>query len=185
MAKSKIGLVRDIIENTAAYEDNLVPDEHEHIVDDLPADLREQLKTHPKLSENYAGTLLSISKNQATVTLKPTHDMTVDDFGLIHNGFIFGAAEYAAIAAINEENLVIIGSHTKFFAPVKLGDTIIFEAKGRYEEARKREVTVIGIINEVKVFEGVFQAVLLKQHILEAKIEDLQANLSANKELAS
>jgi len=106
--------------------------------------------------------------------------MTVDELGLIHNGFIFGAAEYAAVCAINEENVVIIGCRSKFFAPARLGDIITFEAKGKFEEARKREIKVIGIINSIKIFEGTFQAVLLEHHILETKLDELKANFETN-----
>ena len=106
--------------------------------------------------------------------------MAVDDFGLIHSGFIFGSAEYAAVASINQENVVVIACRSKFFAPAKVGNTIEFEAKGRFEDARKREVKVIGKINDIKVFEGVFQAVLLENHILKTKIDELQASLDAN-----
>ena len=61
----------------------------------------------------------------------------------------------------------------------RIGDIIEFEAKGRFEDARKREIKVIGKINEIKVFEGIFQAVLLEKHILKTKLDELQANFNA------
>lgn len=184
MAKNKLGLVKDMIENTAAYEDDITEDSNEELSDDTSTDLHENLKTHQKIKNIYVGTLSLLSKNQSKVVLQTTNEMAVDEFGLIHNGFIFGAAEYAAVAAVNEEFIVIIGCRSKFFAPAKAGDIITFEAKGRFEEARKREIKVLGLINDIKVFEGIFQAVLLEHHILETKLDELQANFNT-KELTS
>jgi len=184
MAKSKLGLVKDMIDNVATYDDELEENSEDTSLEDASSDLHDNLKTHQKIKNIYVGNLTALSKSGAKVILQTTHDMTVDELGLVHNGFIFGAAEYAAVCAINEENVVIIGCRSKFFAPARLGDIITFEAKGRFEEARKREIKVIGIINEIKVFEGVFQAVLLEHHILETKLDELQANFSP-KELTS
>jgi acyl-coenzyme A thioesterase PaaI-like protein len=184
MAKNKSGLVKDMIDSVAAYEDDSLEETTEESIEDTSTDLHDQLKTHQKIKNIYVGSLSALAKNSAKVILQTTNEMTVDEFGLIHNGFIFGAAEYAAVAAINEENIVIIGCRSKFFAPAKIGDIITFEAKGRFEDARKREVKVLGIINEIKVFEGVFQAVLLEHHILETKLDEFQANFNT-KELTS
>lgn len=173
MATSKLGLVTDMLDNTPAYEDAHSDVLEEDFINDGSVDFHDQLKSHQKIKNAYVGNITAMAKNQASVILQTTNDMIVDEFGLVHNGFIFGAAEYAAIAAVNQENIVIIGCRSKFFAPAKVGDIITFEAKGRFEEARKREVKVTGIINEIKVFEGTFQAVLLEHHILETKLEEL------------
>ncbi|MCD8544116.1 MAG: PaaI family thioesterase [Sulfurospirillum cavolei] len=179
MGKNKLGLVKEMIENTAAYDEALSEESaDEAMLDENVTDFHEGLKTHQKIKNAYVGSLSALSKNNAKVVFQTTYEMAVDDLGLVHNGFIFGAAEYAAVAAINEANLVVIGCRSKFFAPARVGDIISFEAKGRFEEARKREVKVVGIINEIKVFEGIFQAVLLEHHILETKLDDLQANLA-------
>ena len=98
--------------------------------------------------------------------------MVLDDLGLIHSGFIFGAADYAAAVAVNEPNVVIIGSRSKFLAPAKIDDLIEFEAKAKFEDSRKREIKVSGFINDIKVYEGLFQAVVLEQHIFKTKIKN-------------
>jgi len=176
MAKSKAGLIQEMIDNTPNFEDELEINDESEL--DSTNFLNDDLKTHIKIKSTLVGNLTELSKNNSKVLLQTTHEMAVDELGLVHNGFIFGSAEYAAVAAVNEPNVVIIGCRAKFFAPAKVGDIINFEAKGRFEDARKREIKVIGMINEIKVFEGLFQAVLLEHHILQTKIEELQASFN-------
>ena len=177
MAKSKAELAQETIDNLTSFPEEEVTTNDS--LDDMNKFLNEELVVHSKIKTNFSGNLIELKKGQSKVVLPTTSDMIVDEFGLIHSGFIFGAAEYAAVAAINEENIVIIGCRAKFFAPAKLGDVIEFEAKGRFEEARKREIKVIGKINGVKVFEGIFQAVLLEKHILQTQIGELQSNFNS------
>lgn len=183
MAKSKAELAQETIDNLSylSGDDDFSTDDNEdNSLDDPGRFFNDDLVTHSKIKANFSGNLTELKKGQSKVALQTTNDMVVDEFGLIHSGFIFGSAEYAAVAAINEENIVIIGCRSKFFAPAKLGDIIEFEAKGRFEEARKREIKVIGKINGVKVFEGIFQAVLLEKHILQTKLDELQASFNSN-----
>lgn len=176
MVKSKAGLVKEMLDNTSNFEDEL------EVSDDLSLDssnfLNDDIKTHQKIKSTLVGNLVELAKNTSKVVLQTTNEMSVDEFGLVHSGFLFGSAEYAAVAAVNEPNVVIIGCRSKFFAPAKVGDLINFEAKGRFEDARKREIKVVGMINEIKVFEGIFQAVLLERHILQTKIDELQASFN-------
>ena len=176
MVKSRAGLVKEMIDNTTNMEDDI--DLHDDISEESATFLNDELKTHVKVKSTLVGNLTELNKNTSKVVLQTTNEMSVDEFGLIHSGFIFGSAEYAAVAAVNEANVVIIGCRSKFYAPAKVGDLITFDAKGRFEEARKREIKVIGMINEIKVFEGIFQAIILERHILQTKIDELQASFN-------
>jgi len=133
---------------------------------------KEDLKTHSKIRSNLCGTIIKLDTGYSKTTLQTTKEMVLDDLGLIHSGFVFGAADYAAAVAVNEPNVVIIGSRSKFLAPAKIDDLIEFEAKAKFEDSRKREIKVSGFINEVKVYEGVFQAIVLEQHIFKTKIKN-------------
>ncbi len=181
MAKTKSALAREAIDQLAHYDDPFDTPENE-AGDTLRENdfFNDELLSHAKIKSSLVGNISELKKSYAKVILETTTDMAVDDFGLVHSGFIFGSAEYAAVASINQENVVVIACRSKFFAPAKVGNTIEFEAKGRFEDARKREVKVIGKINDIKVFEGIFQAVLLENHILKTKMDELQANLEAN-----
>ncbi len=133
---------------------------------------KEDLKTHSKIRSNLCGTIIKLDTGYSKTTLQTTKEMVLDDLGLIHSGFVFGAADYAAAVAVNEPNVVIIGSRSKFLAPAKIDDLIEFEAKAKFEDSRKREIKVSGFINEVKIYEGVFQAIVLEQHIFKTKIKN-------------
>ena len=134
--------------------------------------MQEKLNTHQRIKNNLSGNVIQLEKGYAKVSLQTTHEMVIDELGLIHSGFIFSAADFAAAAAVNESNLVIIGARTSFLAPAKVDDLIQFEAKAKFEDSRKREINVIGKIKDIKIFEGTFHAVVLEKHIFKTKIKN-------------
>jgi acyl-CoA thioesterase len=134
------------------------------------------LKTHTKIKKYLSGDIISLKENYAEVKLRCTKEMAVDDMGLIHGGFTFSAADFAAMAAVNDPYVVLIGAVSKFLAPVKVGDIVTFEAYAKFEDARKREVDVTGSINDIKVFEGKFDAVILPEHVLKLKLKKVRKN---------
>lgn len=133
---------------------------------------KEDLKTHDKIRTNLCGTIIKLDNGYSKTTLQTTKEMVLDDLGLIHSGFIFGAADYAAAVAVNEANVVVIGSRSSFLAPAKLNDLIEFEAKAKFEDSRKREIKVVAKINDIRIYEGTFHAVVLEQHIFKTKIKN-------------
>ncbi len=134
----------------------------------------EQIITHKKLNRTYSGEIIALDKNYAKTSFPTTNEMRVDELGLVHSGFISAAADYAAVMAINQVNTVIIGSKISFLAPAKAGDIVIFEAKVKFEDLRKREIEVKGHINEIKIFQGTFHAVALEKHIFKTKIKNVK-----------
>lgn len=139
--------------------------------------MQERLRTHKRVKNTLSGNVIELEKGYAKVNLQTTEEMTIDELGLIHSGFIFTGADFAAAAAVNESNLVIIGSRTSFLAPAKLGDLVEYEAKAKFEDSRKREINVVGKIKEIKVFEGTFHAVVLDKHIFKIKIKNANRDL--------
>ena len=129
-----------------------------------------ELRTHQRIDQTLCGTLVELKPGYAKVELETTKDMIVDEMGLVHGGFTFGAADFAAMAAVNEPNVVLVSSECRFLSPVKVGDMIVFEAKELYREARKRNIHVVGYFEDIKVFEGEFMAVVLDRHVLKLKL---------------
>ena len=125
-----------------------------------------ELKTHLKFNPKF-GRLVEITENGAKVVLETTSDMAVDEEGLVHGGFTFGAADFCAMASVNEPYVVLVkATNCEFMAPVKVGDVVEFEGEILMKEKRKVEVKVVGMINEIKVFEGLFSCVILENHVL-------------------
>lgn len=79
---------------------------------------------------------------EAVVELKAGEEMAVDRRGLIHGGFTFGLADYAAMLAMNHPYVVLGSSQVRFLAPVRIGDVMRGRAEVVKREGRRREVAV-------------------------------------------
>ena len=94
--------------------------------------------------------------------------MIVDETGLIHGGFVFGLADYAAMLAVNHPNVVLGSAEVRFTQPVKLKDKIIAEAKLYRIDNKKHFVKVEVKRDEILVFQGKFTCFTPKSHILKS-----------------
>jgi acyl-coenzyme A thioesterase PaaI-like protein len=103
----------------------------------------------------------------ATVSLETREEMRADDRGLVHGGFVFGLADYAAMLAVNDPNVVLGQAQAKFLAPVKVGTSLLAEAKVQEEAGRKRTVLCSVKSGDREVFSGIFSAVVLDRHVFD------------------
>ena len=153
------------------YDDNI----SDSVV--LPEDenpFRNELKTSPNIKISLSGAVTQLEPNHAKTRFFATNDMVADGEGLIHGGFVFSAASYAAMAAVNETFSVVIGAKIHFFAPTRVNEAIEFDARSHFNESKKREVRVTGKTKDIKVFEGTFQVVILEDHIFKIYQANLQ-----------
>ena len=123
--------------------------------------------THPRISADWVGIPEQLDMNEATATLLATEQMQADDRGLIHGGFTFGLADFAAMLAVNDPHVVLGAAECKFLAPVKVGETMRARARVETEKSKKRVVKVDVSVNEKPVFDGVFTCFVLEQHVLD------------------
>jgi acyl-coenzyme A thioesterase PaaI-like protein len=128
-----------------------------------------ELKTHTKYLPKF-GRLIELKKDYAKVILDTSEEMAVDEYGLVHGGFTFSAADFCAMATVNEPYVVLVRSQNEFLAPVKAGESVVFESEVMMKEKRKWEVKVTGKIDEIKVFEGIFGCVVLDKHVLKKNV---------------
>jgi acyl-CoA thioesterase len=126
--------------------------------------------THERVSVDLCGEIILLERGYVETRLTTTSEMIADDVGLIHSGFIFGGADYAAMLAVNERNVVLVGSNCQFLSPVKFHDEVNFVAKVRHKEGRKRNVNVEGFVLDIKVFEGEFKTVVTERHVLKLQL---------------
>ena len=134
------------------------------------------LETHNLINRYLCGEIKKHTKGYVEIELQTENEMVVDDHGLIHGGFVFGAADFAAMAAVNEKNVVLVQSECQFLSPVKLGDVVIVKAQVRHQEGRKRNVFVRAFVHDIKVFEGEFMTVITERHVLQLKLLDEEQN---------
>jgi len=130
------------------------------------------INTHERINQDLNGEVIKMEVGYVEVRLTTTPEMVADDIGLIHGGFIFSAADYAAMLAVNERNVVLVGSDCQFLSPVKFHDVVNVIARVRHKEGRKRNVHVEAFVLDIKVFEGEFKTVVTEKHILKLHLLD-------------
>ena len=138
-------------------------------------DLQEQkveINTHHKIDKAVCGEVSELKMGYSKVEFKANKDMIVDEYNLVHAGFVYNAAANAAMFAVNEPFAELVSSEAKYLAPIESGKVITFEATASHLATRTRDVTVIGRVGEIKIFEGEFKIVILDKHPLRIKLSD-------------
>ena len=128
-----------------------------------------EVRTHLTISQTLCGTILQAGPPLAIVELDLLDSMSADDTGLVHGGFIFGAADYAAMAAVNDANVVLASANVRFLHPSRVGEKLHFEARVDVIEGRKYAVSVTGRnTSRAEVFAGTFTCVVPQRHVLDS-----------------
>ena len=125
-----------------------------------------QLDTHLEIDTSLCGKVIKLDDGYAEVLLHTTQKMRADKQGLVHGGFVFGAADYAAMSAVNDPFVVLGTSSCRFTAPVQVGDAVLCKAEVVEEKGKKRSVSVQAFVSEKLVFEGDFTTFVLEDHVL-------------------
>ena len=125
------------------------------------------ITTHLGIDRNLCGTPTRVGDGEAQVELLTTAVMAADERGLVHGGFLFGLADYAAMLAVNDPNVVLGAAEVRFMKPNVVGDALVATARVTSEAGKKREVSVTVASGETEVFQGQFTCFVLPQHVLE------------------
>ena len=94
-------------------------------------------------------------------------DMAADERGLVHGGFVFGQADYAAMLAVNDPNVVLGAADTKFLERVRVGERVVTQATVEETKGKKRVVRVQARVDSETVMEGTFTCFVLDHHVLD------------------
>lgn len=130
-----------------------------------------EIRTHQRIAPELCGKALVVEEGRSEVVLQTSRRMAADSTGLVHGGFVFGLADYAAMIAVNHPNVVLGGATVRFLKPVRVGDEITARARVNLAEGKKREVLVSVEKNGEVVFEGSFTCFVPDRHVL-ARRED-------------
>jgi uncharacterized protein (TIGR00369 family) len=122
--------------------------------------------THLSIDPELCGEPLALDDGFAKVSFDATERMAVDDRGLVHGGFVFGLADYAAMLAVNDPNVVLGSADVRFNAPVQVGETVTAEARVTEADGKKHVVEASASVGDRKVFEGTFVTFVLDDHVL-------------------
>jgi uncharacterized protein (TIGR00369 family) len=124
------------------------------------------IHTHRKIDQELCGNPQEVAEGYSKVQLRTIQRMAVDDANLVHGGFIFGLADYAAMIAVNHPNVVLGAAEVKFLKPVKTNEAVMAEARVDHKKGKKRVVSVTVTSDETTVFKGEFTCFTLDKHVL-------------------
>jgi uncharacterized protein (TIGR00369 family) len=126
-----------------------------------------RIDTHQKIDPELCGRAVSVEKGASRVELTTISRMAVDGTGLVHGGFVFGLADYAAMIAVNDPNVVLGGAQVRFLKPVATGEILTATARVESSEGKKRMVPVtVERASGEAVFTGTFTCFVLDRHVL-------------------
>ncbi len=122
--------------------------------------------THLAISARLVGEPVAIDDGTASARLVTSAEMAADDRGLVHGGFVFGLADYAAMLAVNHPHVVLGSAEVRFTAPVRVGEAVVAVARVSGEKGKKRTIDVSASVEDRVVLEGTLTAFVLEQHVL-------------------
>lgn len=126
------------------------------------------VKTHIEANSALVGKPLTVKDNEESMAeLTAKEEMVVDSLGLIHGGFTFGLADYAAMLAVNHPHVVLGSSQVRFLAPVKVGDRMVAKARVVECDDSRRKAEVDVYVKDVKVLTGTMTCYVLERHVLD------------------
>jgi acyl-coenzyme A thioesterase PaaI-like protein len=124
--------------------------------------------THHAIDPRLVGEPLELAEGSAIVALTTQPEMAADERGLVHGGFVFGLADYAAMLAVNHPHVVLGGAEVRFLKPVAVGDRLVAAASVEETDGRRSRVRVEVRRGEEAVMSGSFLCIILEHHVLDA-----------------
>jgi acyl-coenzyme A thioesterase PaaI-like protein len=128
-----------------------------------------EVHTHHAIDRRLVGVPEALGEGTATASLPTLPEMAADARGLVHGGFVFGLADYAAMLAVNDPNVVLGAAEARFLAPVVVGEVVRAVATRTGVERRKHTVEVVATVGEREVFRGTFTTFVLEAHVLDGR----------------
>jgi acyl-coenzyme A thioesterase PaaI-like protein len=122
--------------------------------------------THEQIDHSLCGRPVAVTEGHAEVELVAIDRMRVDASGLVHGGFVFGAADHAAMLAIGAPTVVLGSADVRFLAPVKVGEKVIASARLDRVDGKKHLVEVVARTDAREVLRGVLTCFVPARHVL-------------------
>lgn len=125
------------------------------------------IQTHQSIDQPLCGTPVSLEEGSSQIEFTALPNMAADSSGLVHGGFIFGLADYAAMLAVNHPNVVLGSANVTFTKPVKVNESVLAEGKIVSSNGKKHIVSVVVTRDTDTVFKGEFICFVLDKHVLD------------------
>lgn len=124
------------------------------------------------LKSELCGSILKMTYEEVITKFVPTKQMISDESNLIHSGFIFNAANYAAMCLVNQPHAITIGAEVEFLAPVEFEQEMMFLATIKQSNAKKFEISVKGTLLDIKIFEAVFHIAVFDKQLFKLNFKE-------------
>ena len=124
-------------------------------------------KTHLAIDAELCGHLEELRTQYCRLRMITTDRMAADAHGLVHGGFIFGMADYAAMLAVNDPYVVLGAADSRFLKPVRTGESVVAEAQVESVDGKKHMVTATVSRDQEVVYQGTFTCFVLERHVLD------------------
>ena len=124
-------------------------------------------ETHLAIEARLCGEPRELREGYCRVEMTVGDEMRADERGLVHGGFVFGLADYAAMLAVNQPNVVLGSAQVRFLKPVVTGELLTAEATVVERGGRKSIVAVDVQRAGELVFRGEFICFIPDEHILD------------------
>ena len=122
--------------------------------------------THQAIEQSLCGTVREIGPDFSRVELVALQCMAADASGLVHGGFVFSMADYAAMIAVNHPNTVLGSAEVRFVKPVRVGERLLAEAVVEQRIEKKILVRVSVRRQNDEIFSGLFICFTPQRHVL-------------------
>lgn len=126
-----------------------------------------EIATHREIDARLCGRVESLAEDRCCISMLATEQMRADATGLIHGGFVFGMADYAAMVVVNHPNVVLGAAETQFLRPVREGDSLLAVAHIQEQQGKKIFVAVTVTRGDEEVFKGLFTCFIPPRHVLD------------------
>lgn len=124
------------------------------------------------LKPDLCGNILKITQEEVVISFAPSKQMISDESNLIHSGFIFNVANYAAMCLVNQPNALTIKSEVQFLAPIEFEQEMLFIATINQSNNKKYEIFVKGTLLDIKIFEGIFHISLFDKQFFKLSFKN-------------
>ncbi|HEX9942055.1 MAG TPA: hotdog domain-containing protein [Thermoanaerobaculia bacterium] len=128
----------------------------------------ESPRTHLAIDCRLVGEPVDLGEGTSTVVLVTLPEMAADERGLVHGGFVFGLADYAAMLAVNHPDVVLGSAEARFLKPVSVGERLVAQARVEETDGRRSRVRVEVRRGEEAVMSGSFVCFTLAGHAFDA-----------------
>jgi uncharacterized protein (TIGR00369 family) len=125
------------------------------------------IRTHHQIDPELCGQPEELKPGYCRVSFITTGRMAADDKGLVHGGFVFGLADYAAMLAVNDPHVVLGAAEVKFLKPASVGEKLVAEARVGDVSGRKHLVNVVVTRDTDTLLEGHLTCFVLDRHVLD------------------